>query len=309
MTEGNIEFLKTIRKSPGQRIAVLFGSFFILMIFASVLSGLISNIGLGSERTRLLISASLQCVLAFCLPAFLVARFSSNDWSEWLSLKKMPEMRQILGIVIIYLLTLPAMEWLIEWNSSLHLPQSMSGLEAKLREWEENAEATTKLLLDAQGFWPVLAGVVVIGLLTGFSEELFFRGGFQGILTKGGIKPGLAITISAFLFSVMHFQFFGFVPRLLMGFFFGYLLIWTRSIWVPIFAHALNNTIVVVTSGWSEGMQTGEGIGGEYGSHPAVVVTSLVLSVLFFIYCRDFFFKKPKNERIMKSEEKIIEKN
>ena len=46
----------------------------------------------------------------------------------------------------------------------------------------------------------------------------------------------------------MHFQFYGFVPRMLLGAYFGYLLIATKSLWVPILAHAWNNTLVVLST-------------------------------------------------------------
>lgn len=51
---------------------------------------------------------------------------------------------------------------------------------------------------------------------------------------------------TAFIFSAVHLQFFGFFPRLLMGAFFGYMVLWTGSIWASVFAHALNNSLVVI---------------------------------------------------------------
>ena len=48
------------------------------------------------------------------------------------------------------------------------------------------------------------------------------------------------------LFSAMHMQFFGFFPRMLLGALFGYLLVWTGSLWVPVFAHFFNNASAVI---------------------------------------------------------------
>ena len=54
------------------------------------------------------------------------------------------------------------------------------------------------------------------------------------------------IWISAILFSAMHMQFYGFVPRLLLGALFGYLLVWSGSIWLPFIGHFINNALAVI---------------------------------------------------------------
>ena len=287
--------MKSIRESAGMRLAVLFGSFFILLLLTSVLTTLINGLPLGGDRNHALISSAVQCILAFCLPAIILAKFSSDNWRNWLKLTKAPSLKAINGVILVYIISMPAMEWLIEWNSNLHLPASMASLEPTLRSWEESSQAISDTLLAAHGFIPVLVGVLVIGVLTGFSEELFFRGGLQGILTRSSIGTGTAVWLAALIFSAMHFQFFGFFPRLLMGVFFGYLLVWTQSIWVPMFAHILNNSIVVITSaltGQSEQNIWGEGNTINFFGMPVYIIGSFVLTALFLMVCRDSFFKR-----------------
>ncbi len=75
---------------------------------------------------------------------------------------------------------------------------------------------------------------------------IFFRGALQRIMATGGVSAHAAIWIAAFVFSAFHMQFFGFLPRLLIGAFFGYLLWWSGSLWLPVCAHALNNTMALV---------------------------------------------------------------
>lgn len=293
MTESN-PFLKNIRESAGFRLAILFGSFFVLMLVSSILSMAINGSGVGSERTHGLLSSIIQCLLAFCVPAFLLAKFSSHKWADWLYLTKMPPLKALLGVAIVFVISMPAMEWLIEFNNNLHLPESLKGLEETMRGWEENSEQYTKVLLESQGVLSTLAGVLVIGLLTGFSEEMFFRGGFQGIMTRTTMQAATAVWISAFLFSFMHFQFFGFLPRLLMGAFFGYLLVWTKSIWVPVFAHALNNSAVVIgaaiTGDASGSLIDSETSSAVLGSN-LTVIGSVIFTILFLWFCRDNLFK------------------
>ena len=286
------KFLKDIRESAGIRLAVLFGSFFILLTLSSIISVFVDKAP-GGLRAHALISAAISALIVFCLPAFILGKFSSNHSLEWLELTRAPKIRALFGVVIIYLISMPAMEWLIEWNSSLHLPQSLASLENLLRQWESSSEESTKLLLDAHGWLPVLTGVIVIGVLTGFAEELFFRGGLQGTLVRASIGKHVAVWTAAFIFSTMHFQFFGFVPRLIMGAFFGYLLIWTRSIWVPVFAHVLNNSAVVVTSALTGDISTSlidETNVTLYLGNSLTVLSSVILTALFLILCRRTLF-------------------
>ena len=290
--------LKSLRESAGVRLAVLFFSFFVLLLFSSGISLFINNIPYGDTRSHLLLTSVCQSVLAFCLPAFILARFCSKSPINWLKLNNTPTLKALLGVLIVYGISMPAMEWIIEWNQGIHFPEALSGIESTFRKWEETNESTTKILLEAHGLLPVLIGVLVIGVLTGFSEELFFRGGLQGIFIRSSIKKSSAIWLAAFIFSVMHFQFFGFVPRLLMGAFFGYLLYWTKSIWVPVFAHMLNNSMVVITSAYS-GDASLSLLDRENPSlllgNSLSVIASVVLTVLFLWLCKNSMFKNNKS--------------
>jgi uncharacterized protein len=55
-----------------------------------------------------------------------------------------------------------------------------------------------------------------------------------------------AVWLTAIVFSVIHFQFYGFLPRVLLGALLGYLVIWTGSIWASILAHFANNALAFV---------------------------------------------------------------
>lgn len=305
MTKNN-SLLKSVRESAGMRLAVLFGSFFILLLLSSILTSIINNLSIGSARDHVLISSAIQCILAFCIPAFLLAKFSSNKSLEWLKLTRPPKLKAIIGVLVIYFVSMPAMEWLIEWNANLHLPDSFASLEKILRNWEESSENTTKIILDAHGWAAMVIGILIIGFLTGFSEEVFFRGGLQGIFTRSSLGKGTSIWLVAIIFSVMHFQFFGFFPRLLMGAFFGYLLVWTKSLWIPIFAHILNNSAVVVTSSifgyTAESFLTNEIVGTRLDSSLYVFGSVLLTFVTLFVFKETFF-------SVSKSSNKTWQKN
>lgn len=287
-------FLRNIRESAGMRLAVLFGSFFILLLFSSLLNVILNAFPLVNSRDNALLSSLFQSILAFCIPSLILAKFSSQHPLRWLKLAKTPQLKAIIGVIIVYFISMPAMEWLIEWNNNISLPESMKSLENTLREWEEANNAVSEMLLNAHGFIPVLTGLLIIGVATGFSEELFFRGGLQGIFVRSSIGKSAAVWCTAIIFSALHFQFFGFIPRLLMGVFFGYILIWNDNLWIPIFAHILNNSFVVITAavfGVSQISTINDNIpySGIY-----LPIVSLAMTVMFFILFRKFFFYSHK---------------
>ena len=82
--------------------------------------------------------------------------------------------------------------------------------------------------------------------LPAVGEELAFRGVLQQTLIGKNSNPPWGIWGAAFIFSFIHFQFFGFLPRLLLGAFFGYLFYWSKSLWLPILGHFINNTSAVL---------------------------------------------------------------
>lgn len=286
---------QALRESTGIRLLVLFLSFSVLLVVAAGTGVLIKDsFGVG-ERTSILTGSVLQGVLAFCVPAWLTARFASDHAGEFLCIDRSPGLRAYVGVIIVYLIALPAMNQLIVWNQQMHFPEWASGLEETLREWENANSSVSEIALSAGNVWQMLAGVTVIGIVTGFSEEIFFRGAMQNVFSDSGVRRGVAVWGAAIIFSAIHFQFFGFFPRLLMGAFFGYILVWTGSLWPAVFAHALNNSIVVVTA-WISG-NPDEDIIGEIGrvsdgSVPWAAVFSIVATVIFFLRLREFFFNR-----------------
>ncbi|MDE6400173.1 MAG: CPBP family intramembrane metalloprotease [Muribaculaceae bacterium] len=284
----------SVRTSTAFRLMVLFSSFFVLLIVAGGIGAAVASIpGIG-ERDAILITSAVQCVVAFCIPAWITGRFSSPHPSCFLGLRRKSSYKAYVGVVIVYFLALPAMNQLIEWNASIHFPEWASGIESTLRGWEKAAGDVSSKVLASGSVWEMLCGVAVVGVLTGFSEEIFFRGSLQKIFLESGIGRGWAIWCAAAIFSAVHFQFFGFLPRLLMGVFFGYLFVWSGSLWPAVFAHALNNSIVVV-GGWLYGDNVESGIDRfglmEDGGIPWTAVASVIATVLFFYRFRESFFK------------------
>jgi len=115
-----------------------------------------------------------------------------------------------------------------------------------MRHSEDEALKETQLLLQMNSLGAMLFDLLVIGLLTAIAEEFLFRGCVQTIFTRWTKSKHWGIWIAAILFSAFHMQFFGFLPRLLLGVFFGYFVAWSGSIWTSVWGHFINNGSAVV---------------------------------------------------------------
>lgn len=141
---------------------------------------------------------------------------------------------------------LVAISPIAEWNETVNFPDFMGGFEQWARQQEDMAAKLTEVFTTFNSTGQFLSAFVIIAVLAGFGEELVFRGFFQNEFQRLTGNPHLAIWISAFLFSVIHLQFYGFLPRMLLGALFGYLYIWSRNLWVPMFAHFFHNGFTLV---------------------------------------------------------------
>lgn len=228
-------------------LLILLGFFFVGLFLTGAISAVLTRI-IHDQRAQLLATSVLQNIMAFILPAFLTLKLTYGNPIQSGGLSERSYVRQYVGAFLLYLVGLAAMNQIVYWNANITFPQSLHTLWLKLKELEDLNAAFANTILSGSGVGDLITSVLVVGLLTGFSEELFFRGALQTIFMRGKWNHHVAIWTTAFIFSAIHFQFFGFFPRLLLGAWFGYLFYWTRSIWVSAATHALNNSLVAVVA-------------------------------------------------------------
>lgn len=147
------------------------------------------------------------------------------------------------GIVIFFMATNSIF---IEWNANITLPESLKAFENWAREKEDLAKQLTDFLTKFDSIGEFILAFVVIAVLPGIGEELVFRGLLQPELQRATKNIHVAIWISAIMFSAIHMQFFGFVPRVLLGALFGYLYYWSGDLRIAMFAHFVNNGFSVL---------------------------------------------------------------
>ena len=189
----------------------------------------------------------LQTVATFLLPALAGAYLWSERPMHWLHLDKAFAWQETLAAVVIMLLAIPGINLLSAWNQQLELPECMSGIEEWMRMQEDAAAQLTEQFLRVDTIGGLLVNIGLMALLPAVAEELTFRGVVQGMFTR---NKHVAIWAAAAIFSFVHFQFYGFLPRMLLGAMFGYMLWWTGSLWVPMLMHFVNNCAAVVVAFW-----------------------------------------------------------
>lgn len=183
-----------------------------------------------------------QTIATFFVPPFIIAYLCSQTPKAWLQLDISPKWWMLVGGIVIMIVALPGINLLADWNSRMSLPDCLKPLEELMRQQEEAAALLTERFLSGRGVEILVANVVLMALLPAMAEELTFRGVLQRLITNKHV----AVWVVAFIFSAIHFQFFGFVPRMLLGVMFGYMLFWTGSLWIPITMHFVNNAVTVV---------------------------------------------------------------
>lgn len=148
--------------------------------------------------------------------------------------------------VLIVLFSSPLLEFTNILNQKMSLPSFLQNLEDWMKQKEVEAAALIQQLLVMKGYKDLAINLLMIAILPAIGEELFFRGTIQNIFSRLFKNPHVAIWATAILFSAIHLQFYGFLPRMFLGALLGYLFIWGRSIWLPILGHFLNNGLAVV---------------------------------------------------------------
>ena len=266
------EFKKNLKQSTGMRIFIFLMAFFVCTLIGAAVAALFT---LGNDITRLKIGQGISSALMFIAPPLILYAFTRTEPMRQIGFRKPACWWMLLVGVILMFVSLPLTNILGTWNEKVNFGES---LETLLKMMEDAAGDLTERMLQVDTIWGLLGNLLVIALIPAIGEELTFRGVLQQSLTRR-FNPHLAIWLSAFIFSFIHFQFYGFLPRMFLGLILGYMFYYSGSLWTSILMHFINNgTAVVVAYLDYKGLANVDWEHFGSTSNVALLITSLVLT-------------------------------
>ena len=224
----------------------------------------------------------------FVFPPFIIAWLLGKNALNYLFLNGKSSLQTYVITATTVIFALPLINFLAQWNAQLSLPESLSWLEQFMKESEANAQKITELFLKADSLSGLMLNIFIIALIPAIGEELLFRGIFQKLFIDWTKNKHLGIWLAAILFSAIHIQFYGFIPRMFLGALFGYMLLFSKNMWLPIVAHFVNNTFGVIAyymMNKSVITINPDNLGtGETASYQAIMSMIFITILMYMIY-------------------------
>lgn len=227
----------------------------------------------------------------FLVPSLLfVYLVHSKNVSGFLGIEKKMSLTTILLLIALMFLVLPLIYFLTIFNIDVidNLPESLSVFKNWVQARENTSSVTIDLFLSRDTIGWLIVNIIMIAVLPAVGEELVFRGILQRLFTNMTRNYHFGVWIAAILFSAMHMQFYGFLPRLFLGLIFGYLLIWTKNLWIPIIGHFINNASAVLVAYFNRTgvMETGHEQFGATDDNYTIIFSAAVTVIIcgYIIY-------------------------
>lgn len=189
---------------------------------------------------------AVSVLLMFILPSLMFAIFWTSDSVRYLGISNRTSSVTLVIAGTGMLLAMPVINRLAEINQHIALPEALSSIEAWMKQSEERLAELTDAFTKGTSVGVLLLNLFVIAFMAALSEELFFRGALQKVIIECTRNKHIGVWAGAIIFSAFHLQFYGFIPRVIMGAYLGYLFVYSGSIWHSIFAHFVNNGAAVV---------------------------------------------------------------
>jgi uncharacterized protein len=240
-------------------VVIFAGVFVVFNVLGILAVGLIYGFGLIMDIARLNFSNPdsipalyLLQIVTTTIPIFaapvVFAAWVMRKPEEYLKIKRSFSPILLVIAFFIMMVSTPLIEVLSNINQKMVLPDGLKGIEDWMKQSEESAKQVTSAILNMRTAWDCIKNVFLVGFLTAVAEEFLFRGGMQSILAKWTKNQHTAIWITAAIFSAFHLEFYGFLPRLLLGAMFGYFVAYSGSIWPAVWGHFLNNSTAVIAT-------------------------------------------------------------
>jgi membrane protease YdiL (CAAX protease family) len=298
--------------SPSLQFLTLIGITIVLVFLGSAIASFVIAQVYNADTLRKLTTMDLSTpmtvkamwilqILSMTVPLlvlpFIFGKLVMKEPQAYLKLNFRFPLVLLMMVFSIMVMSTPIMEVLVLVNQKLVLPVFLSGLERWMRESEQSAQKVTAALLKMNDWVDLLKAVLLIGLVTAVAEELVFRGCLQTIFLRWTQNTHVAIWITAALFSAFHLEFFGFLPRLMLGVFFGYFAAWSGSIWPAVWAHFLNNASAVVITYLYQHKKIDVNPDEAHSFNYSLYVLSIIITVALFWSYRTAALQKKDHQQ------------
>ena len=178
----------------------------------------------------------------FFLPVYLFALICYRNPSKFIGFNTNFNVRQIVIVLFIVILTFPLSGALAELNKVIPIPKNW---QIYFKEKEAERALQEAALININSFYRYVISMVMIALLPAVFEEVCFRGGIQNILTRWFKGPWVSIIFTAIIFSAVHVSYYGFLVRFALGIILGFVFYYSGSLWLSILVHFLYNGLQV----------------------------------------------------------------
>jgi uncharacterized protein len=256
-------YSKTEKDSlPG--LLILLGFFLLLLVVSNVIGAaamvsmnslgmkeLIGNMNVSIMKSpngwwSLMVAQGIASFMTFVLAAYLYIKLVEREKLSFLNFEKAPSVLIFILVFLAQLAFSPINGYFQELNQQMKLPAALGNLERLFKSMEDSMAEVVKYLTIFDTNIKLIVAILVIAVIAGIGEELIFRGLVQRKLLKAFNNPHAAIWVSAIIFSAIHMQFYGFLPRMFLGALLGYFYYWSGNIWVPIAGHIFNNAVAII---------------------------------------------------------------
>lgn len=185
---------------------------------------------------------AVSTLFMFFLPVYFFALICYRNPSRFIGFNTRISSRQLMIVLAILILTFPLSGALAELNKIIPIPKAW---EIKFKAMEASRAAQEAALININSFARYIMSMFIIALLPGIFEEVCFRGGLQNIFNRWLKGPWVAIIVTAFIFSIIHISYYGFLVRFALGIILGLVFYYSGSLWLSIIFHFLYNGVQV----------------------------------------------------------------
>lgn len=248
------DMLHKQRLTPGMHIAAFLICFGLSLVLSTGVQFLILQafhidplmVGSIKNVTVLRLLQVTGSVILMALPAMAYAWLISAKPRKPFSTLGFNRMASGKQVFLLVLMVIPAMLMsgsLAEITRRIPLTPELGSY---FKMMEDKYSEQVMVLARMDNVLDLIVSILLLALIPAIVEEMLFRGGLQNMLKNINAKPVVAIVVTALLFSLIHFSFYGFLSRLFLGLLLGFVFEWSRNLWLCIFFHFLNNAFILI---------------------------------------------------------------